>query len=58
MLTFGNPEDKTSCIVLNLLKAETQRSGAAREITKMNQPAAMMTVNGYPACITNQSPNC
>ena len=31
MLTFGNPEDKTSCIVLNLLKAENKRSGAARE---------------------------
>ena len=31
MLTFGNPEDKTSCIVLNLLKAENQRSGAAIE---------------------------
>ena len=31
MLTFKNPEDKTSCIVLNLLKTENQRSGAARE---------------------------
>ena len=31
MLTFGNPEDKTSCIVLNLLKTENQRSGAAGE---------------------------
>ena len=31
MLTFGNPEDKSSCIVLNLLKTENQRSGAARE---------------------------
>ena len=26
MLTFRNPEDKTSCIVLNLLKTENQRS--------------------------------
>ena len=31
MLTFRNPEDKTSCIVLNLLKTKNQRSGAARE---------------------------
>ena len=31
MLTFRSPEDKTSCIVLNLLKTENQRSGAARE---------------------------
>ena len=31
MLTFRNPEDKTSCIVLNLLKTENQRPGAARE---------------------------
>ena len=31
MLTFRSPEDKTSCIVLNLLKPENQRSGAARE---------------------------
>ena len=31
MLTFRNPEDKTSCIVLNPLKTENQRSGAARE---------------------------
>ena len=31
MLTFRDPEDKTSCIVLNLLKTENQRSGAARE---------------------------
>ena len=31
MLTFRNPEDKTSSIVLNLLKTENQRSGAARE---------------------------
>ena len=30
MLTFGNPEDKTSCIVLNLLKAENQRSGGSQ----------------------------
>ena len=30
-LPFRNPEDKTSCIVLNLLKTENQRSGAARE---------------------------
>ena len=28
---FRNPEDKMSCIVLNLLKTENQRSGAARE---------------------------
>ena len=31
MLTFRNPEDKTSCIVLNLLKTKNQRLGAARE---------------------------
>ena len=31
VLTFRNPEDKTSCIVLNLLKTKNQRSGAARE---------------------------
>ena len=31
MLTFGNPEDKTSCIVMNVLKAENQSSGAAKE---------------------------
>ena len=31
MLTFRNPEDKTSCIVLNLLKTKNQRSRAARE---------------------------
>ena len=32
MLTFRNPEDKTSCIVLNLLKTENhQRSGPARK---------------------------
>ena len=31
MLTFRNPEDKTRCIVLNLLKTKNQRSGAARE---------------------------
>ena len=31
MLTFINPEDKTSCIVLNLLTKKNQRSGAARE---------------------------
>ncbi len=30
-LPFRNPEDKTSCILLNLLKTENQRSGAARE---------------------------
>ena len=31
MLTFKNPEDKTSCIVLNLLKTKNQRSGPARK---------------------------
>ena len=31
MLTFRNPEDKTSCIVRNLLKTEIQRSGPARK---------------------------
>ena len=31
MLTFRSPEDKTSCIVLNLLKTDNQRSVAARE---------------------------
>ena len=31
MLTFRSPDDKTSCIVLNLLKMENERSGAARE---------------------------
>ena len=31
VFTFRNPEDKTNCIVLNLLKTENQRSGAARE---------------------------
>ncbi len=31
MLTFRSHDDKTSCIVLNLLKTENQRSGAARE---------------------------
>ena len=31
MLTFRNPEDKTSCIVLNLLKTKNQRSGAAMQ---------------------------
>ena len=30
VITFRNPEDKTSCIVLNLLKTENQRSVAAR----------------------------
>ena len=37
MLTFGNPEDKTSCIVLNLLKTENERSGAAREESYSSQ---------------------
>ena len=31
MLTFRNPEDKTSCIVLNLLKTNNHRSGPARK---------------------------
>ena len=31
VLPFRYPEDKTSCIVLNLLKTENQRLGAARE---------------------------
>ena len=31
MLTFRNHEDKTSCIVLNILKTANQRSGAAIE---------------------------
>ena len=31
VLTFINTEDKTSYIVLNILKTENQRSGAARE---------------------------
>ena len=44
MLTFRNPEDKTSCIVLNLLKMENQRSGAARKervtVVKPSPPRA------------------
>ena len=31
MLTFKHPEDETSCAVLNILKTENERSGAARE---------------------------
>ena len=31
VLAFGNREDKTSCIVLNLLKTDNQRSGKARK---------------------------
>ena len=32
VLTFRNHEDKTSCVVLNLLKTDNPRSGAAREV--------------------------
>ena len=48
MLTFGNLEDKTSCIVLNLLKAENQRSGAAREerVTVVNTVAYNQHIDG------------
>ena len=32
MLTFRNPEDKTSCIVLNLLKKENRGQPERRDL--------------------------
>ena len=45
VLTFRNPEDKTSCIVLNLLKTENQRSGAAREERVAVVKAKMLAIS-------------
>ena len=63
MLTFRNPEDKTSCIVLNLLKAENQRSGAAREerVTKTIQVPLLCSVDAgeinWDTCTVSEATN-